>query len=160
LLCCTAFCVTAAVRRVWCLPSLVVCCGLLSKPVLCCQSLCCAVKACAVLCCAVLCCAVLCCAVLCCAVLCCAVLCCAVPRCAAPRAYACCAVLRLTECILESRVAQQTKLYLEGMEDILSPVDPNASLNLLSHLAAKAELTVAGGLLPPDALPVALPPRK
>jgi len=26
-------------------------------------------------------------------------------------------------------------------------------------LAAKAELTVAGGLLPPEALPEALPPR-
>ncbi len=45
------------------------------------------------------------------------------------------------------------------MDEILSPVDPKASLNLLSHLAAKAELTVAGGLVPPEALPEALPPR-
>ncbi len=42
---------------------------------------------------------------------------------------------------------------------ILSPVGPKASLNLLSHLAAKAELTVAGGLCPPEALPEALAPR-
>ena len=45
------------------------------------------------------------------------------------------------------------------MDDILSPVGPKASLSLLSHLAAKAELTVAGGLFPPEALPEALPPR-
>ena len=36
---------------------------------------------------------------------------------------------------------------------------PKASLNLASHLAAKAELTVAGGLLLDVALPDALPPR-
>ena len=45
------------------------------------------------------------------------------------------------------------------MDVSLSPVGPKASLNLLSHLAAKAELTVAGGLFPPEALPEALPPR-
>lgn len=45
------------------------------------------------------------------------------------------------------------------MDEILSPVGPKPSLNLLSHLAAKAELTVAGGLCPPEALPEALPPR-
>lgn len=45
------------------------------------------------------------------------------------------------------------------MEVTFSPVAPKASLNLASHLAAKAELTVAGGLLLEVALPDALPPR-
>jgi len=53
----------------------------------------------------------------------------------------------------------EAAIYLDGMDAILSPVGPKASLNLLSHLAAKAELTVAGGLFPPEALPEALPPR-
>jgi len=50
----------------------------------------------------------------------------------------------------------EAAIYLDGMDAILSPVGPKASLNLLSHLAAKAELTVAGGLFPPEALPACL----
>lgn len=48
--------------------------------------------------------------------------------------------------------------HLEESPDIFSPSIPKASLNLLLHLAAKAELTVAGGPLLPDALLAALPP--
>lgn len=55
-----------------------------------------------------------------------------------------------------TKMHQETDLV--AMVAILSPSLPNASLNLLSNLAAKTELTVAGGLLAPAALllPLAL----
>ena len=43
-------------------------------------------------------------------------------------------------------------MHLADIDGILSPFAPKASLNLLSHLPAKAELMVALGLLEPEAL--------
>ena len=62
-----------------------------------------------------------------------------------------CACLQGSECVSP---------HLEERPDIFSPSRPKASLNLLFHLAAKAELTVAAGPLLPDALPAALLPPK